>query len=146
MYKVHVKYKFLVKNVRGNNFFRLVQIETNSTADLLHISARGKQNRTIYDFPFRRCECISPLGPVVFINNMVIAILIFLCCQRIKNTSFMKCIESHIFFTFLSKRLQKQPSRGVFRKKCSKNMEKISKRTPMPKCDFNKKQRQLLRC
>ena len=33
---------------------------------------------------------------------------------------------------------QKQPSRGVLRKKCSANMRHIYRRTPMPKCDFNK--------
>ena len=35
-------------------------------------------------------------------------------------------------------KLQKQPSRGVLRKKCSQNMQKIYRRTPMPRCDFNK--------
>ena len=34
--------------------------------------------------------------------------------------------------------LQKQPSRGVFRKKCAENMQQLYRRTPMPKCDFNK--------
>ena len=34
--------------------------------------------------------------------------------------------------------LQKQPSRGVLRKRCSINMQQIYRRTPMPKCDFNK--------
>ena len=33
---------------------------------------------------------------------------------------------------------QKQPSRYVLRKKCSENMQKVCRRTPMPKCDFNK--------
>ena len=33
---------------------------------------------------------------------------------------------------------QKQPSRGVLRKRCSENMKQIYRRTPMPKCDFNK--------
>ena len=32
--------------------------------------------------------------------------------------------------------LQKQPSRDVLQKRCSKNMQQIY-RTPMPKCDFN---------
>ena len=34
--------------------------------------------------------------------------------------------------------LQKQPSAGVLGKSCSENMQQIYKRTPMPKCDFNK--------
>ena len=38
---------------------------------------------------------------------------------------------------------QKQPSRGVFIKRCSGNMQQIFRRTPMPKCDFNKVTKQL---
>ena len=34
--------------------------------------------------------------------------------------------------------MQKQPSRGILRKRCSENMQQIYKRTPMLKCDFNK--------
>ena len=33
---------------------------------------------------------------------------------------------------------QKQPSEGVLRKRCSENMKQIYRRTPMPKCGFNK--------
>ena len=33
---------------------------------------------------------------------------------------------------------EKQPVRGVLRKRCSENMQQIYSRTPMPKCDFNK--------
>ena len=38
---------------------------------------------------------------------------------------------------------QKQPSRGVLKKRCSENMQQIFRRTPMPKCDFNKVAKQL---
>ena len=34
--------------------------------------------------------------------------------------------------------IQKQPPRGVFRQRCSENMQQIYRRTPKPKCDFNK--------
>ena len=34
--------------------------------------------------------------------------------------------------------LQKQPTRGVSRKRCSENMQQIYRKAPMPKCDFNK--------
>ena len=34
--------------------------------------------------------------------------------------------------------IQKQLSRGVFTKRCSENWQLICRRTPMPKCDFNK--------
>ena len=44
-----------------------------------------------------------------------------------------------IFFSFV----QKQPSKGVPRKRCSENMQQIYRRTPMPNCDFNKVAKQL---
>ena len=34
--------------------------------------------------------------------------------------------------------MQKQPSRGVLRKRRSGNMHHIYRRTPLPNCDFNK--------
>ena len=34
--------------------------------------------------------------------------------------------------------LQKQPTRGVLKKRCSENMQQIYRSTPMPNCDFNK--------
>ena len=34
--------------------------------------------------------------------------------------------------------LQKQQFKGLFRKGCPENMQQIYRRTPMPKCDFNK--------
>ena len=39
--------------------------------------------------------------------------------------------------------IQKQPSRGTLRKRCSENMQQMYRRTPMPKCDFNKVAKQL---
>ena len=38
---------------------------------------------------------------------------------------------------------QKQPSRCVVKKRFSENMQQIYRRTPMPKCDFNKVAKQL---
>ena len=35
------------------------------------------------------------------------------------------------------------PSRGVLKKRCLENMQQIYRRTPMPKCDFNKVAKQL---
>ena len=43
------------------------------------------------------------------------------CCFQLRNCCFC----------------QKQPSRGVLRKRCPENMQQIY-RTPMPKCNFNK--------
>ena len=39
--------------------------------------------------------------------------------------------------------LQKQPPRRVLSKRCSENMQQIYRRTPMPKCDFNKIAKQI---
>ena len=39
--------------------------------------------------------------------------------------------------------LQKQPFRGVLSKRYSENMQQTYRRTPMPKCDFNKAALQL---
>ena len=33
--------------------------------------------------------------------------------------------------------VQKQPYRGVPKKKCPENMQQTYRRTPTPKCDFN---------
>ena len=35
------------------------------------------------------------------------------------------------------KQIQKQPFRGVLKKRCSENMQQIYRRTPMQKCKFN---------
>ena len=39
--------------------------------------------------------------------------------------------------------IQKQPSIGILRKRCSESIRQISGRTSKPKCDFNKVARQL---
>ena len=39
---------------------------------------------------------------------------------------------------FLRNHFQKQPSSGVLIKGCSENKQEIFRRTPVPKCDFNK--------
>ena len=43
----------------------------------------------------------------------------------------------------VSFKLQKQPSRGVFKKRCSENMQPVYKKTPIPMCDFKKVNLQL---
>ena len=48
-------------------------------------------------------------------------------------------IQPHCGYNdFAEVTLKKHSSRGVLRKKCPENMQQISRRTPMPKCDFNK--------
>ena len=39
--------------------------------------------------------------------------------------------------------IQKQPPRGVLRKRCPEDIQQIYRRTPMPKCDSNKFAKQL---
>ena len=52
--------------------------------------------------------------------------------------------EVDIYNLKLSKLLlQKQPLKGVLEKRCSENMQQIYRRTPMPKCNFNKAAKQL---
>ena len=53
------------------------------------------------------------------------------CIKKLPFKIFQNCLEN--FNNEL-----KQPSRGVFKKRCSENMQKIYMRAPMPKCDFNK--------
>ena len=50
----------------------------------------------------------------------------------------------HIWFNIISDDFQKQPSRSVLSKRRSENMQQIYRRRPMPKCDFNKVQSNLL--
>ena len=54
----------------------------------------------------------------------------------------IRCITSYVVI-FLNKdtnitQFKKQPSRGVLRKRYSENMKQIYRRTPIPRCDFNK--------
>ena len=52
---------------------------------------------------------------------------------------FMK-FHLHLTWIYVSnQRLHRgSPTRGVFSKMCSVNIQQIHRRTPMPKCDFNK--------
>ena len=66
-----------------------------------------------------------------------------LLMKKMCNAFVSKCIKWPIknpkckIWAFYKKQFQKQPSRGVLRKRCSFNMHQIYRRTPMPKCDFN---------
>ena len=62
--------------------------------------------------------------------------------QKAKNNSPKMCHAPNIYsviYLYLSPyNGGKQLSRGVLKKRCSENMQQIYRRTPMPKCDFNK--------
>ena len=47
------------------------------------------------------------------------------------------CCPQINYYQCLTGCIQRQPSRGVPRKRCSENMQQIYRRTPTPKCDFN---------
>ena len=49
-----------------------------------------------------------------------------------------KWVISFIWFQRSIEKRQKQPSRGVLKKRCTENIRQIYRRTPVPKCDFNK--------
>ena len=59
------------------------------------------------------------------INDSIKILLFF----QVLNTSY------EVFITVF--KVKKQSSKGVLRKRSSENMQKIYRRTPMPKCDFN---------
>ena len=46
-------------------------------------------------------------------------------------------IQGRLFITH-NHDFQKQPPRGIPRKRCSENMQQFYRRTSMPKCDLNK--------
>ena len=59
--------------------------------------------------------------------------------ERILIISVINCLT--LVVSMLTERfflLQKQPFIGVLIKRCSENLQQIYRRTPMPKCDFNK--------
>ena len=50
----------------------------------------------------------------------------------------LMCMFSLSHLEIKNELTQKQPFRGVLRKRLSENMQHIYRRTLMPKCDFNK--------
>ena len=82
---------------------------------------------------------ILPNGPCIFF------ILPF---HALVKASESCCRKKHILIFFVCviqswKEIQKQPPRGVPRKRCFENMQQMYRRTPMPKCSFNKVAKQL---
>ena len=70
--------------------------------------------------------------------------LLFDINNDIKDSKLSWDITLKILFSYLIyKEIEKQPPRGVLRKRCSENMQQIYRRTPMPKSDFNKVAKQL---
>ena len=57
--------------------------------------------------------------------------------------TFHKHLSLIFGFAFPVSTLRKQHPRCVLRKRCSKNIQQIYRRTSMPKCDVNKVAKQL---
>ena len=53
-------------------------------------------------------------------------------------------LSYYLFYCWLHRNVQNQSFIGVLIKRCSENMQQICWRTPMPKCDFNKVQRNFI--
>ena len=71
--------------------------------------------------------------------NNIIFMKIRNCCYNVFDGRISNCWKKEIeYISRVNCIVQKQPSRGVLRKRCSKNMHQIYRRTPMPKSDFNK--------
>ena len=70
---------------------------------------------------------------------------IFETCKRSFISAFSRCmtVPLTIYSSQYCTNIQKQPSRGVLRNRCSDNMQQSLRRTLMPKCDFNKVAKQL---
>ena len=57
--------------------------------------------------------------------------------KKVRNKKvYLSCKEGK--FGFASLKLEKHLSRKVLMKRCFQNRERINRRTPMRKCDFNK--------
>ena len=57
---------------------------------------------------------------------------------KVSSLPLFKITTKSTNFLCVKKKTQKQLSRLGLRKSCSENLQQIYRRTPMPKCDFNK--------
>ena len=78
----------------------------------------------------------------VYFCLFIISLLGVLVCTDTKqfvviNFQFITVIPCKVTVTVKSE-MQKQPCRHIFKQRYSGNMQQIYRRTPMPKCDFNK--------
>ena len=72
------------------------------------------------------------------ISNFFIMIFCILLCFSFEVSKVFRRILQFLWQVKSKGNLQKQPSRGVLKKRFSENMQPIYTRTPMPKCNFNK--------
>ena len=90
--------------------------------------------------------CMLSLILSVFIHHLnIYSVTCYICSVStyLHSVSFNSYSVSFLLSCTLLSHLQKQPPRGILEKRCSENMQQIYRRTPMPKCDFNKVTKQL---
>ena len=63
--------------------------------------------------------------------------------KRPAKSNIIDMVEKRLTEILVSLRTTEAAVQGVLRKRCSKNMQQIYRRTPIPKCDFNKVAKQL---
>ena len=78
------------------------------------------------------------LQPSVADSGFLIEHIKVITSVEIQKTSILQQSSPKIRFKWNPPFVQKQPSRGVLRKRCSENIQQICKRKPMPKCNFNR--------
>ena len=72
----------------------------------------------------------------VFCHKSPLIALIYFCfIGACLSKISIKILRKYWYFILF---IQKQPPKNVLRKNCSENMQQIYRRTPMPKCEFNK--------
>ena len=86
------------------------------SAEAIALSVIYKINNKL-KFLHQKSRFLSPSKRQLFCNALTLLHFDYICSAWYSN-------------------LQKQPSRGVLKKRCSENMQKIYRKTPMPKCDL----------
>ena len=90
-------------------------------------------------------KSIRQPSPSQIVNRLSVLHKFIRLSQNVGLTLIQILIEVCRRFTMArsSENIQKHPSSGVLKKSCSENMHQIYRRTPMPKCYFNKVAMQL---
>ena len=78
----------------------------------------------LFSIDFTRWESVTLPPHCLYCNSLTYRIILIYLCRKLLRLDF--------------KRFQKQPFRGVLKKRYSENMQQIYRRTRMTKCDFNK--------
>ena len=81
------------------------------------------------------------LPQIIFNSQRHVQVNLLLPERKLQYRSYF---ENKLFKLYLSTKIkQKQPSVGVLITRCSENVQQVYRRTPMPKCGFNKVAKQI---